>query len=133
MKQEGIKLIADKGKVLYCTFLESVYGKEVSLGNIYYDKNGILLKEPYLLEMKDFEEINEGDAELYNNIIKPLIFNASYADIKTAIIKLKYSNDDQIALMLNYQDDPEKYYEAYNEMQNWRDKASKLAKKYCIN
>lgn len=130
MKQEGIKLIADKGKVLYCTFLESVYGKEISLGNIYYDKNGILLKEPYLLEMKDFREIDESDIELCENI-KP--FNASYADIKTAIIKLKYSNDDQIALILNYQDDPEKYYEAYNEMQNWRDKASKLAKKYCIN
>lgn len=130
MKQEGIKLIADKGKVLYCTFLESNFGKEISLGNIYYDKNGILLKEPYLLEMKDFKEIDESDIELCENI-KP--FNASYADIKTAIIKLKYSNDDQIALMLNYQNDSEKYYEAYNEMQNWRDKASKLAKKYCIN
>ena len=130
MKQEGIKLMADKGKVLYCTFLESVFGKEVSLGNIYYDKNGILLKEPYLLEMEDFKEIDESDIELCENI-KP--FNASYADIKTAIIKLKYSNDDQIALMLNYQDDSEKYYEAYNEMQDWRNKASELAKKYCIN
>lgn len=130
MKQEGIKLIADKGKVLYCTFLESIFGKEVSLGNIYYDKNGILLKEPYLLEMKDFKEIDESDIELCENI-KP--FNASYTDIKTTIIKLKYSNDDQIALILNYQDNPEKYYEAYNEMQNWRDKASELAKKYCIN
>lgn len=132
MKQEGIKLIADKGKVLYCTFLESVYGKEISLGNIYYDKNGILLKEPYLLEMKDFREIDESDVELCQRI-NPLMFNASYADIKTAIIKLKYSNDDQIALMLNYQDDSEKYYEAYNEMQDWRNKASELAKKYCIN
>lgn len=130
MTKNGNKIIADKGKVLWCTYLERDCGQEVSLGNIYYDKNGILLKEPYLLEMKDFREIDESDIELCKNI-KP--FNASYADIKTTIIKLKYSNDDQIALILNYQDDPEKYYEAYNEMQNWRDKASKLAKKYCIN
>lgn len=132
MKQEGNKLIADNGKVLYCTFLRNNYGKEISLGYVYYDKDNYKLEEPYLLKEEDFEEIDESDAELYN-YIRPLILNASYNELKTQIVKFKYSNDDQIALMLNYQNDSEKYYEAYNEMQNWRDKASELAKKYCIN
>lgn len=132
MKQEGNKLIADNGKVLYCTFLQNNYGEEISLGYVYYDKDNYKLEEPYLLKEKDFEEIDESDVELYD-YIRPLILNVSYNELKTQIVKFKYSNDDQIALMLNYQDDPEKYYEAYNEMQNWRDKASKLAKKYCVN
>lgn len=130
MKQEGIKLIADKGKVLYCTFLESNYGREVSLGYVYYDKDGVLLKEPYLLEAKDFEDIT--DPQIKNP--EPNYFGLpergfTYADAKAAVVKVYYSYDDQIALMLNYAKNPEQYQAAYGEMQAWRDIAGEVAKK----
>ena len=130
MKQEGIKLIADKGKVLYCIFLESNYGREVSLGYVYYDKEGVLLEEPYLLEAKDFEEIT--DPQIENP--EPSYFGLpesgfTYADAKAAVVKVYYSYDDQIALMLNYEEYPEKYAEAYQEMQQWREVAAEVAKK----
>lgn len=130
MKQEGIKLIADKGKVLYCTFLESNYGREVSLGYVYYDKDGVLLEEPYLLEAKDFEEIT--DPQIENP--EPSYFGLpesgfTYADAKAAVVKVYYSYDDQIALMLNYEEYPDRYAEAYQEMQQWREVAGEVAKK----
>lgn len=130
MKQEGIKLIADKGKVLYCTFLESNYGREVGLGYIYYDKDGKRLEEPYLLELKDFKEIL--DPQIENP--QPSYFGLpesgfTYADAKAAVVKVYYSYDDQIALMLNYAENPEEYADAYQEMQWWRDIAGQVAKK----
>lgn len=129
MKQEGIKLIADKGKVLYCTFLESNYGREVSLGYVYYDKDGVLLEKPYLLEAKDFEEIT--DPQIENP--EPSYFGLpesgfTYANAKAAVVKVYYSYDDQIALMLNYEEYPEKYEQLYQEMQQWREVAGQVAK-----
>lgn len=130
MKQEGIKLIADKGKVLWCTFLEFNYGRDVSLGYVYYDKDNVLLEEPYLLEAKDFEEIV--DPQITNP--EPSYYGLpergfTYADAKAAVVKVYYSYDDQIALMLNYDENPEKYEEAYREMQQWREVAGHVAKK----
>lgn len=130
MKQEGIKLIADKGKVLWCTFLEANYGREISLGYVYYDKDGQKLLEPYLLEAKDFEEIT--DPQIENP--EPSYFGLpesgfTYADAKAAVVKVYYSYDDQIALMLNYEEYPDRYAEAYQEMQQWREVAGEVAKK----
>lgn len=51
----------------------------------------------------------------------------SYADIKVALIKMRYSNDDQMALMLN-KDDSEEGLMYYNKMQEWREFASNIAK-----
>lgn len=52
----------------------------------------------------------------------------TYADWKTTIIKWRYSNDDQIAIMLN-KDESEEDLERYNKMQEWREWASTLSKK----
>lgn len=52
----------------------------------------------------------------------------SYAEVKSDVVKVRYSYDDQIALMINYQDDQEKYRKAYEEMQQWRNIASYIAK-----
>ncbi len=51
-----------------------------------------------------------------------------YTSIKTALIKARYTNDDQIAIVLN-QDDSEEDSWLYEEMQRWRDFASEVAKK----
>ena len=49
-----------------------------------------------------------------------------YADYKREIIKKRYSNDDQIALMLN-KDDSEEDLLRYKRMMQWREFASTLA------
>ena len=55
--------------------------------------------------------------------------NGTYADYKKAIIQKKYSNDDQIAIMLNKDSGEEIDLLAYQKMQEWRDWASLVARK----
>ena len=55
--------------------------------------------------------------------------NGTYADYKKAIIQKKYSNDDQIAIMLNKDSGDEADLLAYDKMQEWRKWASIVAKK----
>ena len=62
-----------------------------------------------------------------NNKLACLPETMDYAGIKTKLIKVKYSNDDQIALILN-KDNSEEDLELYNKMQNWREWASYFAK-----
>lgn len=52
----------------------------------------------------------------------------TYADAKKFIISKRYSNDDQIAIILN-KDNSEEDALAFQKMQEWRDWASILAKK----
>lgn len=51
----------------------------------------------------------------------------TYADIKTSIIKSRYSDDDQMALILNKDKSPEDL-ELFQKMQEWRDFAGYIAK-----
>lgn len=51
-----------------------------------------------------------------------------YADAKKYIIQRRYSNDAQIAIILN-KDDSEEDQLAYQKMQEWREWASIFAKK----
>lgn len=50
-----------------------------------------------------------------------------YVGIKTKLIKMKYSNDDQIALILN-KDNSEEDALLYEHMQNWREWSGYFAK-----
>lgn len=52
----------------------------------------------------------------------------SYGAVKTAIIQKRYSNDDQIALMLN-RENSEESENLYQKMQMWRDFAATFARK----
>lgn len=52
----------------------------------------------------------------------------TYGSIKTAIIQKRYSMDDQMALMLN-KDNDEQTQMYYNKMQEWREFAAFFAKK----
>ena len=54
--------------------------------------------------------------------------NGTYAAYKTSLIKERYSNDDQIAIMLNYESGLEKDVLAYQRMQEWREYATTIAK-----
>lgn len=57
-----------------------------------------------------------------------LIENGTYDDYKTKMIKARYSNDDQIAIMLNKDSGNEEDALAYQRMQEWREYSAKVAK-----
>lgn len=67
---------------------------------------------------------------LYNNDLFAHVVhkNYKYADYKREIIKMRYSNDDQIAIILN-KDDSEEDLQRYNRMMEWRKFASLMANK----
>lgn len=102
-----------------------IFGNELYLGYTYYI-NGKLLPEPKLEVPEDYEEVLPLEIEGNTYYLEEY----TYAAIKTFVVKLKYSNDDQIALMLNYQENPDKYQEAYDTMQAWRDYAGEVAREY---
>lgn len=52
----------------------------------------------------------------------------TYADAKKFVVSKRYTNDDQIAIMLNKDEDEESAL-AFQKMQEWREWASILAKK----
>ncbi|MBQ0119127.1 MAG: hypothetical protein KBS42_05140 [Bacteroidales bacterium] len=53
----------------------------------------------------------------------------TYAGLKTRIIKMRYSNDDQIAIMLNKDSGDEERLAEYQRMQEWREYATNVAHK----
>lgn len=66
----------------------------------------------------------------YSNgrIVERYIPNESYAQLKARIVKRKYTNDDQIAIILN-KDNSALDLIYYNKMQEWREWASIVARK----
>lgn len=72
----------------------------------------------------------DGKFARYNNgeFIQKLNPSWTYGDYKRDIVKKRYSNDDQIAIMLN-KDDSSKDIIRYKKMMEWRVFASNLANK----
>lgn len=59
--------------------------------------------------------------------VKFYFSKSDYATVKTEMIKKQYSNDDQIAIMLNDQlSEEDKMY--YDKMQEWREFSGHIAK-----
>ena len=109
---------------------------------VYADAGKLLVGErkvgySFVGELDDFkeEEITIADMEIIGNFA---VYNegklresyspsTTYEEYKARFVKKLFSNDDQIAIMLNYQrsgDDSE----LYNKMQEWRDWCGTLAK-----
>lgn len=107
---------AEEGKILRYKPENKLWGKTARLAQY---KSHILIEE-------DFEEVDNSGFECIDNVWYDFR-NMSYTAIKTFIIKLHYSNDDQIAIMLNNDEAKMK------EMQEWREYASEVAKKYTLN
>lgn len=108
------------------------------VGNYLRHKTKRMIGLTIVGNIEDFEEmplnvpldiVVEKDMFFFNNRMfacKPETMD--YAGIKTKIIKGRYSNDDQIALMLNEASSEEdKVY--FSKMQAWRDWAGEIAKK----
>lgn len=115
------------------------------IGNYNFADAGYYLKRgssiAYFFENSD-EEVQEIKATIddihqvgsiilwsEDNLAQSIFKNGVYADYKKAIIQKKYSNDDQIAIMLNKDSGEEIDLLAYQKMQEWRDWASLVAKK----
>lgn len=64
-----------------------------------------------------------------DNLAQRIFKNGAYANYKKAIIQKKYSNDDQIAIILNKDSGTNEDLLAYAKMQEWREWASIVAKK----
>lgn len=104
-------------------------------GYILKGKNIIALSAPS--ERAPFEEveISLDDMTVTDDLITFDIFSwrnpgiRTYADAKKFVVEKKYSNDDQIAIILNKDEDDEESMLAYQKMQEWRDWASVVARK----
>ena len=109
--------------------------------NIVYADAGKILKsanyQGYQCKgnLEDFEELtvdlNTGHREngliIFDNAVM-LVKDLDYVGWKTHIVKIRYSNDDQIAIILN-KDSSEEDLLRFNKMQEWREYASELAHK----
>lgn len=82
---------------------------------------------------EDFEEKNvdlstleeNGDFITLNGCLRIIVPEKTHKAIKTKVVKARYSNDDQIAIMLNEDTD------STERMQKWREFAEKIADKVC--
>lgn len=72
----------------------------------------------------------KGNTAYYNRgtLAQNIIKNGSYGDYKSVIIKKRYSNDDQIAIILN-RDDSDEDLIRYDRMMQWREFAAELSKR----
>ena len=131
---------ASEGKVFRRLSDKRIFGNELYLGYIYYIGK-IKLYEPLLECIEHYEEVDEGTEDNDSIIIEinegrlyvygmnmGIPESMDYKGLKSAIIKVKYSNDDQIAIILNREDSTEDEVR-YQEMQRWREFAADVAKK----
>lgn len=107
------------------------------VGNYLRHKTKRMIGLTIVGNIEDFEEmplnvpldvVVEKDMFFFNNRMfacKPE--EMDYAGIKTKIITSRYSNDDQMALILNH-GKSEEDTELFNKMQEWRDWAGEVAK-----
>lgn len=105
----------------------------------YYLKRGGSIAYFFEVNKEPIEEIpttiddmhRVGTVILWSNgkLAQRIIPNGAYGDYKKAVIQKKYSNDDQIAIILNKDSGEEADLMAYNKMQEWREWASTVAKK----
>lgn len=113
----------------------------VNKDNIYAEAGRILINDKkigffFSNSSEDFTEraLDTDSIVLENGILKFDVFCwdisslHSYDALKKYFIGKRYSNDDQIAIILN-KDDSEEDRVAYEKMQDWRSWASFMAKK----
>lgn len=119
MFKKGNKLYADAGKYLVRKDKRKYAFTVINESEDNYDE--LDLNNPLDLE------INGNIIKYQNGCFSFIIDKKDYASIKKSIIKSRYSNDDQLAIMLN-KDNSEEDAILYNKMQEWRDWAGNLAK-----
>ena len=124
---DGNKITADEGKLLLRKADNLLFGKELVLGYTWYI-NGELQNPPRLEVPEDYRDSDyiEVDGASYP------VTSFDYSYLKDYIVKLRYSPEDQIAILCNIGLDPdnETYKQRYDDMQVWREHAGEIAKQY---
>ncbi len=124
---DGNKITADEGKLLLRKADNLLFGKELTLGYTWYI-NGELQNPPHLEVPDDYRDSDyievDGTAVAVDGF--------DYAYLKDRIVKLRYSPEDQIAIICNRELDVEnaEYRRKWEEMQAWRVKAGEVAKEW---
>ncbi len=114
-----ILIISENGRIVRISYdFTPIDGKELTVAesNVNLDtlkKNGISM----VCELDNGKELTMG-----------FFPKRDYSEWKTAIIKWRYTNDDQLAIILN-KDESDDDTLRYKRMQEWRDWAATLAKK----
>lgn len=87
-------------------------------------------RSPQEITVQLNDMVVDGDTACWNRRLFSLrgIEQYSFPYLKTRLIHLRYSNDEQIALLLN-KDDSEEDLKNYQQMQEWRKYASLVAHK----
>ena len=98
-----------------------------SVGFFFEDNGGVV--EEFAVTIDDMRKVGLVIIWSNNNLAQVVYKNGVYADYKKSVIQKKYSNDDQIAIMLNKDSGEESDLFAYVKMQEWREWASLVAKK----
>ena len=126
MKIEGSKIIAEEGFKLIRKSDLTIIGSSVTLGTIYY-LGGKRLEVP-------IEEKPEDYMEVLNPIVlgREVISVEDTNSIVSQIVKLKYTLEEQMAILLNYTSHPEnpEYLREFREMEEWRELAKRKAKEF---
>ena len=124
---DGNKITADEGKLLLRKADNLLFGKELTLGYTWYI-NGERVNPPHLEVPEDYRDSDYIEVDSANYPVTSF----DYAYLVDKIVKIKYSPEDQIAILCNIDLDPdnENYIQRYNDMQEWRIKAKEIAKQY---
>lgn len=104
------------------------YLKRGSIIAYFFEDNGEEIEE-IEATVDDMHKVGSIVLWSEDKLAQRIFKNGAYADYKKAIIQKKYSNDDQIAIMLNKDSGEEADLLAYAKMQEWREWASIVAKK----
>lgn len=119
MKREGNTFQAESNKKLYIKKYNLLVD-EYTIGTVLFPVNG---------ELKEFTTTEDDIIECYIVNIDGIDYKVeadSYNKLVTGLIRIKYSLDDELALIANLRIKDVSKEE--KEFQEWRDKCKKLAK-----
>jgi hypothetical protein len=116
---KGDKIFADRGCYLKHKQLP-IIGLTINNGNP-DDYEEVVMLDGLNVEVED------GKVFIYDRKFVVLPDSISYSDIKKRVIKSRYSEDDQIAIILN-KDLSEEDAMYFQKMQEWREFASEVAR-----
>lgn len=115
---KGEKIFADKGCYLK--------HKQLPIMGLTINGNPDDYEEVVMLDSLD-AVVDGNKVLIYNRKFAVLPDSISYSDIKKRVIKSRYSEDDQIAIILN-KDLSEEDAMYFQKMQEWREFASEVAR-----
>lgn len=115
---KGKKIFADRGCYLK--------HKQLPIIGLTINGNPDDYEEVRILDSLDVV-VDGNKVLIYNRKFAILPDSISYSDIKKRVIKSRYTEDDQIAIILN-KDESEEDAMYFQKMQEWRDFASEVAR-----